>query len=266
MGTGRRDRERLGDDLELALQLADMADTISLARFGDPALTFANKSDMSPVTEVDQEVERALRLRLAADRPGTAILGEEYGGETAAEARWILDPIDGTRKYARGIPLFATLIALEEQGQPVLGVASAPALGRRWWAARGYGAFADGRQIHVSGISSLAEANILHGSIEGWIRAGKLEAFAAIARRSWATSGSGDFWIHMLVAEGCAEAALDPEAKLWDLAALKVIVEEAGGRFTDLSGHDTAAGESAFSSNGWVHREIAGLLGASNAA
>jgi histidinol-phosphatase len=160
----------------------------------------------------------------------------------------------------RHIPAYATLIALEEQGTVLVGVASAPALGRRWWAARGQGAFANGHPIHTSGVTRLADAHVLHGSLEGWVRTGQVEALAALAAKCWGTAGYGDFWVHLLVAEGAAEVALEPEAALWDLAALKVIVEEAGGRLTNLTGADTVAGGSGLSSNGHLHDAVLEVL------
>jgi histidinol-phosphatase len=249
-------------ELELALELADLADGVSLGYFQRQAsLVVESKADLSPVTQADREVEQVLRRRIAEARPGHAVVGEEYG-QTASTAgsRWILDPIDGTRKFVRGMPGWATLIALEDEGEMMVGVASAPALGRRWWAARGLGAFADGQPIHVSSVPTLAEAHVTHGALEGWVRAGRAPQLGALAEQSWGTSGYGDFWIHMLVAEGAAEAAVEIEAAIWDLAALKVIVEEAGGRFTDINGANTAASGTGISTNGLVHDAVLALL------
>jgi histidinol-phosphatase len=253
----------LADELRLALELADEADRISLGYFQSARLTVETKPDRTPVTQADREVELAIRHRVALERPDHEVLGEEFGGDAAAaSARWIVDPIDGTKRFMRGVPLFATLLALELDGELVVGVASAPALGRRWWAARGLGAFANGRTIHVSGVQRLDDAHVSHASLESWLASGMLEQLEAIGRRTWSTSGYGDFWTHLLVAEGAADAALEPTAAIWDLAALKVIVEEAGGRFTDFAGQPTAAGPTGLSSNGGpIHDELLGLLG-----
>ena len=249
-------------ELALALELADLADAVSLGYFRRQAsLVVESKADLSPVTQADREVEQVLRRRIAEARPAHAVVGEEYG-QTAVTAgpRWILDPIDGTRKFVRGMSAWATLIALEDAGEMIVGVASAPALGRRWWAARGLGAFADGQPIHVSRVPVLAEAHVTHGALEGWVRAGRATQLGALAEQSWGTSAYGDFWIHMLVAEGAAEAAVEIEAAIWDLAALKVIVEEAGGRFTNLNGVPTAAGGTGVSTNGLVHDAVLAIL------
>lgn len=232
-------------DLDLALALADVADAITLARFRSLDLAVDTKPDLSPVTEADRAVERAIRERLAEARPDHGVVGEEYGadGEHAAR-RWIVDPIDGTRNYLRGVPVWGTLIALEADGEVVLGVASAPALGRRWWAARGEGAFADGRRIAVSHVNSLADAVVSDAGCDPRLRA------------CWHHRNFGDFWQHMLVAEGVIDVAVDPEVSLWDLAAVQVIVEEAGGRFSDLSGRRRPDGGSGLSTNGLLHDEV----------
>jgi histidinol-phosphatase len=207
------------DDLAFALSLADDADTISMARFRATDLHVETKPDLTPVSEADRLVESTLRGRIAQERPGEAVLGEEEGGEDTSG--WILDPIDGTRNYTRGIPVWATLIAYAER----IAVVSAPALGRRWWAERGSGAFADGEPIHVSGVGTLEHATILYG----------LERPPpALAYDAWHVRGFGDFWAHMLVAEGAADAAFDASGlKIWDWAPMKIVVEEAGGRYED---------------------------------
>jgi histidinol-phosphatase len=259
--------DRLANDLAFALSLADLADEITRANFQPGGFPFENKYDGSPVTAIDRAVEQAIRERVARQRPGDGVLGEEAGSGDADAAsnrrRWIVDPIDGTRKFVRGIGIFATLIGLEVDGAIVIGVASAPLMeraGRRWWAARGRGAFADGRPIHVSTVARLADAHVLHGSIEGWVRQGLGPTLLDLSTRCWGTVGYGDFWIHLLVAEGMADAAVEPEAAIWDLAALKIIVEEAGGRFSDLAGEDTPAGVGGLSSNGLVHDAILTVL------
>jgi histidinol-phosphatase len=261
------------DDLRLALQLADIADEITLARFRAVDLAVATKPDLTPVSEADTAVERALRERLALDRPGDSILGEEYGagaGATGASAprRWIVDPIDGTKSYVRGVPVWATLLALQDGGELTVGVVSAPALGRRWWAARGAGAFgsdalhAQPRPLRVSSISELADAQLCFGGIDDFLVLNRLDAIARLASRCWRTRGYGDFWSYMLVAEGAVEIGLDPDLSLWDFAAPKVIVEEAGGRFTDFGGSDAAADGSALASNGLLHDAARAILAA----
>src|SRR5919106_2492304 len=217
----------MGADLELARRLADAADVISLPRFRT-GLAIETKPDLTPVTEADRAVEAELRRILDQERPDDAILGEEHGAAGSGSRRWLLDPIDGTRNYVRGIPVWATLIALEEDGLVRLGMVSAPALGRRWWAERGSGAFANDEPISVSGISEIEES-VLSFAIE--------REMPAVAERAWHTRGFGDFWSYMLVAEGGVDGAVDAVGvSEWDLAAMQVIVEEAGGRFSDREG------------------------------
>jgi histidinol-phosphatase len=250
------------EDLALALELADIADSITMKRFGASDLAIETKPDLTPVTEADRTAELALRERLAAARPSDAVLGEEYGlTEGAGPRRWIIDPIDGTKSYVRGMSTWSTLIALEVDGTILVGVVAMPALGRRWWGFRGGGAFADGRSIRVSGIGSLADAQLAWSGIQEWDEVGRLDALVALARACWRTRGVGDAWQYMLVAEGAAEIAVDPAVSLWDLAAVKLIVEEAGGRFTDLAGVDTAAGGSGIASNGLVHDAALAYVG-----
>ena len=243
------------DDLALALALADEADRVTMAHFRT-SFAVRTKADRTPVTEVDEGVERMLSDRLARDRPDDAILGEEFGTSGVAARRWILDPIDATKNFIRGIPVFATLIALEGE----VGVVSAPALGRRWWAARGHGAFCNGTPIHVSPVATLEDAHLCYDDVPGFETYGLGERFLALARRCWRTRGFGDFWSHMLVAEGAVEIAIEPEVALWDLAALQVIVEEAGGRFTNLAGEARADGGSAVSTNRLVHDLVLAAL------
>jgi histidinol-phosphatase len=234
----------MSPDLELALRLADAADTLSRPSFRS-GLAIETKPDLTPVTEADRAVESELRRILAEERPHDAILGEEQGAVGAASRRWILDPIDGTRNYARGIPIWATLIALEEDGVVRVGVVSAPALGRRWWAERGAGAFANGEPIHVSAIATVEEA-VLSFAIE--------QTIPELARRAWHRRGLGDFWAHMLVAEGAVDGAVDAMGlNEWDLAAVQVVVEEAGGQFSDFAGEPRIDSGSAITSNGLLH-------------
>ena len=238
------------EDLALALALADLADSVSLPRFGAHDLRVTAKADSSPVTDADHAVEQALRGRLAADRPHDGVLGEEHGA-THGGARWVLDPIDGTRNFARGIPVWATLIALEREGIAVCGVVSAPALGHRWWAERGEGAFCDGEKIGVSGTVELSQAAVscAHGA-----------DLAALEPLVWHARGFGDFWQHMLVAAGGLDAAVDATLSHWDVAAVTPIVEEAGGRVSGPRGEPAAAGRQLVSSNGRVHDELVAKL------
>jgi histidinol-phosphatase len=208
---------------------------------------------------------------LTAARPGDAVLGEEQGqlagaaGDSAVESgnrRWILDPIDGTKNFVRGVPVWATLLALETAGEIVVGVVSAPALGRRWWASRGGGAFADGRRLSVSAVATIEDASLAYSSLTGWEEQNRLEGFLDLARTAWRTRAFGDFWSHCLVAEGAVDVSAEPEVSLWDVAPLKVIVEEAGGRFTDLRGDGGPGGGSIVCTNGVLHREVLRRLAA----
>jgi histidinol-phosphatase len=237
----------VSSDLDLALHLADAADAISLPRFRTE-LAIETKPDLTPVTEVDRAVEREIRRQLEAERPDDAILGEEGGAQGSGSRRWIVDPVDGTRNYARGIPVWATLIALEVGGEVRVGVVSAPALHARWWAERGTGAFANGDPVHVSAIGRVEEA-VLSFSIETKV--------PPLARDAWHARGLGDFWAHMLVAEGAVDGAVDSDGlSEWDLAAVQVIVEEAGGRFSDAAGESRIDSGTAITSNGLLHDEL----------
>jgi histidinol-phosphatase len=256
------------DDLALALELAEVADSITRERFRAADLLVETKPDLTPVTEADTAVERTLRERLAEARPGDAIVGEEYGASDTPEngRRWIVDPIDGTKNYVRGIPVWATLLALQEADEMTVGVVSAPALGRRWWAARGAGAFmsdglSDGpRRLRVSAVRTLEDAQLCVSGLDGWDAAGGTDRLLALARSCWRTRGFGDFWIYMLVAEGVAEIGCEAAVSLWDLAAPQVIVEEAGGTFTDLGGARTADGGDALATNGLLHEQALALV------
>ncbi len=241
----------MASDLDLALALADTADELTLARFRAPDLRVETKPDLSPVSEADHAVEEAIRAVLARERPDDVVVGEEYGHDDGDGRRWIVDPIDATKNYVRGIPLFATLIALEDE----VAVVSAPALGKRWWATHGGGAFANGEPLGVSKIARLEDAVLTYTSLRDFG-----EPFFALARRVWAPRGFGDFWQYMLLAEGCVDVSVESSANLWDLAAPKLIVEEAGGRFTDMAGNDTAGGGSALASNGLLHEAALAAL------
>jgi histidinol-phosphatase len=221
------------------------------------------KPDLTPVTEADRAVEELLRKHIAAQRPHHLVVGEELGADGAGgpgSSRWIIDPIDATKNYVRGVPVFATLIALERDGALAVGVVSAPALGRRWWAARGEGAFANGAPIRVSRVTRLADVHLGHASVSSWAARGLRDRFLELERRCWRGRGFGDFWMHVLVAEGAVDVAVEPEVSLWDVAAVQLIVEEAGGRFTSLEGVPRPDGGSAVSSNGLLHDEVLGIL------
>ena len=252
----------VADDLDLALELADAADALTVPHFRSAALVVETKPDMTPVTEADRGVERMMREVLSARRSGDAVVGEEFGtsGSESATRRWIVDPVDGTKNFVRGIPVWATLIALEDGGSVTVGVVSAPALGRRWWAGRGLGAHANGAPIHVSAVSSLSDAQVSYSSLEWWDEQGGVGPLMELSAKCWRTRAFGDFWSHVLVAEGAVDVGLDPVVTLWDLAALQVIVEEAGGRFTDYRGAPTPDGGSAVSTNGLLHEEVLSIL------
>lgn len=258
------------DDVRLAHVLADNADDLAMDRFGAIDLEVSTKPDMSYVTESDQAVEAAIRRTLRSARTRDVVLGEEQGEEEGStgshERRWIIDPIDGTSNFVRGVPVWATLIALEEAGEIVAGLVSAPALGRRWWASKGSGAFTGrsfmhAREIRCSQVSDLSAASLSFSSAPSWEDIGQGEAFWALARRCWRTRAYGDFWSYMLVAEGAVDIAAEPELKLWDMAALDVIVREAGGRFTSLEGEDGPWGANAIATNGRLHDAAMAYLG-----
>ncbi len=238
-----------------------MADVLTLARFRRSDLVVSTKPDLTPVTDADRAVEQALRAAIAGARPEHGVVGEEFGAQPGGSGwHWILDPIDGTKNYVRGIPVWATCIALRHDDEVTVGVVSAPALGRRWWAARGQGACTADGLIHVSAVADVADALLSYDSVQGWEPFGLGEHFMALARRCWRTRGLGDFWSHVLVAEGAVDVAVEPEVSVWDVAAVQVIVEEAGGRFTDLSGVARPDGGSAVSTNGLLHDEVLAAL------
>jgi histidinol-phosphatase len=248
---------QIEDHLTLALELADRADAITMPRFRAADLQVSTKPDLTPVSEADEAVERALRDRLST-LTGHSIVGEEFDDTVGADAayRWVIDPIDGTKNYVRGVPIWATLIGLEHEGELVVGVVSAPALHMRWWAARGHGAFRDGESIHVSSVSTLADAQVSFA----WDTAERFEAdsvgarLIALSHRCWRTRGIGDFWQHLLVAEGAFDIAIDPVVAPWDVAALVPIIEEAGGTWSTLDGTVDADGGSFVCTNGRLHK------------
>jgi histidinol-phosphatase len=246
----------MNDDLKLALTMADESDILTLRHFRSSSLVVRTKSDRTPVSEVDEAVERMIRAHLKRERPDDAIVGEEFGAGGPADRRWIVDPIDATKNYIRGIPVFATLIALEQHGRVVAGVVSAPALHHRWWAVARGGAFCNDRRISVSAVGDIAQSQLMYDGLADFDRFGLGDDFLGLVRRCGRTRAFGDFWSHMLVAEGAAEIAIEPEVSFWDMAAIQIIVEEAGGRFTDLTGQARADGGSGLSTNGLLHEEV----------
>ncbi|MCB5170158.1 histidinol-phosphatase [Streptomyces bambusae] len=258
------------DDLRLAHQLADAADAATMKRFQALDLKVETKPDMTPVSEADKAAEEVVRAMLKAARPDDAVLGEEYGVEGSGPRRWVVDPIDGTKNYVRGVPVWATLVALMAQDadggwRPVVGVVSAPALGRRWWASEGGGAYTgptpeQGRRIGVSQVGSLADASFAYSSLSGWEEQGRLDGFLDLTRSVWRTRAYGDFWPYMMVAEGAVDLCAEPELSLWDMAANAIVVQEAGGRFTGLDGVPGVHGGNAAASNGLLHDELLGFL------
>ncbi|MEY4296558.1 MAG: hypothetical protein RL016_404 [Actinomycetota bacterium] len=252
-------------DLEFALQLADVADQISLERFTAQDLKVETKPDRSPVTDADRSVEQALKGMIAEHRPSDALIGEEFGSASGDNNRtWIIDPIDGTANFMRGVPVWASLICLAIDGKPTVSVVSAPAMGRRWWAAPASagahgGAFTsdlDGsvRHIHVSGISDLEHASLSYNNLQLWDQAGKAEQLLEFSRKLWRTRAYGDFWSYMLLAEGALEIVAEHDLKIYDIAALVPIVEQAGGRFSALDGELTAETSSVLATNGRLHQ------------
>ena len=267
----------LEDDLAFAHALADLADAISLDRYQAQDLVVTTKPDSTPVTDADRAVETAIREAISTHRSDDGLVGEEFGSDKGASTRyWVIDPIDGTKNFMRGVPIWATLIALVQidssgNEEVIIGVVSAPALSRRWSAARGLGAYVrfnsqdvlsddlesnevNEKRIKVSKVSSLSDASISYSDFVGW--GSRLEPFQKMLNSAWRTRAIGDFWSHMLVAEGSIDVALEPSLALWDMAALEIIVREAGGVFTDLSGHNGPFGSSAVTSNGLLHNEV----------
>jgi histidinol phosphatase-like enzyme (inositol monophosphatase family) len=253
------------DDLRFAHVLADAADDITMRRFRALDLRVETKPDLTPVSDADHATEESLRNVLRRARPRDAVLGEESGRTGSGPRCWVIDPIDGTKNYVRGVPVWATLIGLMDGAEAVVGVVSAPALGRRWWASTGGGAWT-GRSLtkatrcQVSGVTKLSDASFSYSGVGGWAEKGRLERFLSLTQSVWRTRAFGDFWSHMLVAEGAVDISAEPEASLWDLAALQVIVQEAGGRFTDLSGVPTPDGGSVVCTNGHLHEEVLAQL------
>ena len=255
------------DDLTLALALADGADMLTRVRFGALDLRIDTKPDLTPVTDADRTVESGVREVLGRERPGDSIVGEEFGGTATFSGRqWVIDPIDSTKNFVRGVPVWASLIALLEDGVPTVGVVSAPALQRRWWAARGQGAFAtvDGaqpRRLSVSAVADLSSASLSFSSLSGWAQRGLRERFIELTDAVWRVRAYGDFLSYCLVAEGAVDVAAEPEVSVWDLAALDILVREAGGQFTGLDGAGGPHRRSAVATNGLLHDAVLSRLG-----
>jgi len=244
-------------DLRFAHELADAADTIALARFRALDLRVETKPDLTPVSEADRTTEEAIRSLVAERRPGEGVLGEELGDD-GGDARWIVDPIDGTRSYVRGVPVWGTLLALERDGVVGVALVSAPALGRRWWAVRGDGSWANGERCRVSSVARIedcvASTTSTRDMPAGW---------SEVARRAWAVRGFSDFWQYCLVAEGAVDVASDERLELWDYAAVRLLVEEAGVRCSTFDGGAPSPGASFVATNGLLHDEVVALLGSS---
>ncbi|MET0453310.1 MAG: histidinol-phosphatase [Mycobacterium sp.] len=253
----------IADDMTLALNLADEADELTLDRFGAMDLRVETKPDLTPVTDADKNAEELLRGLLAANRPDDAVLGEEFGGTAVFEGRqWVLDPIDGTKNFVRGVPVWSTLIALLEDGVPVVGVVSAPALARRWWAGEGEGAFAsfrgESRRISVSGVDDVGSASLSYSDLIGW--GDRRDRFVELTEAVWRVRGYGDFWSYCLLAEGAVDIVAEPEVKLWDLAPLDILIREAGGAFTNVEGSPGPHGGSAVGTNRLLHDSVLASL------
>ena len=253
------------DDLRLAHVLADTADSITMERFRALDLVVETKPDLTPVSDADKRVEESLRSTLSRARPRDAVHGEELPDTGHGPRRWVIDPIDGTKNFVRGVPVWATLISLMDGDMVVAGLVSAPALGRRWWAGPGAGAYtgkslSSARRLAVSKVDRLADASLSYSSLSGWREEGRLEAFLGLTEQVWRTRAYGDFWSYMLVAEGAVDIATEPEVALHDLAAVSIVVTEAGGRFTDVHGLDGPAGGSALATNGLLHDEVLAAL------
>jgi len=253
------------DDLRLAHLLADDADSLAMSRFRARDLTITTKADATAVTDADQAIETAIRKALATARPRDAVHGEESEDTGWGPRRWIVDPIDGTANFLRGVPVWATLIALMVDEVVRVGVVSAPGLGRRWWAAEGDGAYTgktlfNGQPLHVSGVDSVGEAFLSYASLGGWMDTPRARPFANLLHDCGRTRAFGDFWSYMLVAEGAVDLATEPELALYDMAALDVIVREAGGRFTNLEGKPGPFGPGALATNGVLHEDVLARL------
>lgn len=256
------------DDLRLAHVLADAVERVTMARFKAEDLVVEAKPDLTLVSDADRDAEELIRGQLKRTRPRDAVEGEEFDSTGRGQRRWIIDPIDGTHNFVRGVPVWATLIGLVDGDEVVVGLVSAPALQRRWWASKGTGAWtgrslSKASRISVSKVSSIADASLSYSTIDSWAESGRDGAMLDLARDCWRSRGFGDFWSYMLVAEGAVDIAAEPELNLYDMAALVPIVTEAGGRFTSLSGADGPWEGSACATNGLLHDEVLARLGTS---
>lgn len=253
------------DDLRLALVIADMVDSLTTSRFLATDLRVETKPDLTPVSDADKAAEELIRAQLRRTRPRDMVIGEEYQPTGHGSRQWIVDPIDGTKNFVRGVPVWASLIALVEDGRTVIGVVSAPALNRRWWAASGLGAWtgrslAKARRLQVSAVGTLSDAYLSYSSAGGWDEIGRRAQFDSLASSVWRTRAFGDFWSYMLLAEGAVDLVAEPELQLYDMAALVPVVVEAGGRFTSLDGVDGPFGGNAVATNGLLHDEVLAAL------
>jgi len=253
------------DDLRLAHVLADMVDALTTSRYQAADLRVETKPDLTPVTDADKAAEELIRSQLRRTRPRDAVVGEEFEPTGHGSRQWVVDPIDGTKNFVRGVPIWATLLALLDDREPVVGVVSAPALGRRWWAARGTGAWtgrslSSARRLSVSAVADLADASLSYSDLREWGRAGRREPFLALEDTVWRSRAYGDFWSYMLVAEGAVDIAAEPQLELYDMAALVPVVVEAGGRFTSLEGDDGPFGGGAVATNGLLHDAVLSAL------
>ena len=256
---------RYDDDLRLAHAIADQVDSLTMERFRAQDLHVEAKPDLTPVTDADRAAEAVVRSQLGRTRPRDAVHGEEMADTGHGPRRWVVDPIDGTKNFVRGVPVWATLLALMDGDEVVVGVVSAPALHRRWWAAVGSGAWtgralSSAERIHVSSVDRLEDASFSYSEISEWETAGRLAGFVDLTRRVWRTRAYGDFWSHVLVAEGAVDVSAEPELALHDMAALVPVVTEAGGRFTSIRGVPGPHGGSALVSNGLLHDEVLEIL------
>ena len=260
--TGER---RWRDDLHLAHTIADQVDPLTQAHFDNQDFEIETKPDLTPVTVADREAERLIRDYLSRARTRDSVLGEEFGTTGHSPRQWIIDPIDGTKNFVRGVPVWASLISLAEDGEVVVGLVSAPALGKRWWAVKGGGAWSGrslalARQLHVSSVADLEDASLSYSSLSGWVDRRRLHGMLSLMQGCWRTRAYGDFWSYMLLASGAVDLAAEPELEVYDMAALVPIVSEAGGRFTSLAGEPGPWGGDAVATNGPLHDAVLTLL------
>lgn len=260
--TGER---RWRDDLHLAHTIADQVDPLTQAHFDNQDFEIETKPDLTPVTVADREAERLIRDYLSRARTRDSVLGEEFGTTGHSPRQWIIDPIDGTKNFVRGVPVWASLISLAEDGEVVVGLVSAPALGKRWWAVKGGGAWSGrslalARQLHVSSVADLEDASLSYSSLSGWVDRRRLRGMLSLMQGCWRTRAYGDFWSYMLLASGAVDVAAEPELEVYDMAALVPIVSEAGGRFTSLAGEPGPWGGDAVATNGPLHDAVLTLL------